>query len=240
MNRIKALKALCLLVLGLASAASQAEIVRFDFTAHGTSVDFSGGAPGNFPSDSASHFLSVGTTLSGYFFYDLSTPSIFYDTDSSGTYAGYTSPTHVGATFTSSTGYKFVPNSTAASDPLAIVSDGIGGDAGAHDSIKVVAAQHVSQDVNQDVDITLIDKNNGKTWNSGALPPTLDLKDFNGSITFFWGDAQNNSFTFIATVDTLTQVAVVPEPETYAMLLAGLALVGVAKRRKPKWPQALV
>jgi hypothetical protein len=240
MKRIKALKALSMLVLGLASAVSQAEMVRFDFTAHGTAVDFGNGAAGDFPSGSASHFLSVGTTLSGYFFYDTSTPSIFYDTDSSGTYAGYTSPTHVGATFTSTTGYKFVPNSTAATDPLAIISDGVGGDTGAHDSIKVVAAQNLSPGVNQDIDITLTDKNNGKTWNSGALPPTLDLKDFDGTITFFWGDAQNNTFTFNANIDTLTQVAAVPEPETYAMLLAGLALVGVAKRRQQKGQQAVV
>jgi hypothetical protein len=39
---------------------------------------------------------------------------------------------------------------------------------------------------------------------------------------------QGNTMTF-----TLTQVPTIPEPETYAMLLAGLGLIGfIARRRK--------
>ena len=38
---------------------------------------------------------------------------------------------------------------------------------------------------------------------------------------------------FLGTINGLT-IAPVPEPENYAMLLAGLGLIGVASRRKSK------
>src|SRR5450830_895000 len=166
MKRINMLKALSLLVLSLISSASYAQFVKFEFTGHGVGTDVNGGAVSGGPGD----YLVKDTLISGAFFYNLSTPSIFYDTDSSGTYAGYTSKTDISVQFTSNTGYKFAPNSTAASDPLVIINDQVGGTAGATDSIKLVAAQHLSAGINQDIDLTLKDKHNGEIWNNGLLP----------------------------------------------------------------------
>lgn len=53
----------------------------------------------------------------------------------------------------------------------------------------------------------------------------IDSKPFT-SITFF-GTAPNDGIYF----DRM-QIAAVPEPETYAMLLAGLGLLGMASRRR--------
>ena len=53
-----------------------------------------------------------------------------------------------------------------------------------------------------------------------------------------WLEFQNNadpsqfSFVFYNNLQVLPTVAPIPEPETYAMLLAGLALVGLARRRR--------
>ena len=65
---------------------------------------------------------------------------------------------------------------------------------------------------------------------------TLAANGINGAgtyqLTFVAFDALNNASTAFSTL-TLSDVAPVPEPETYAMLLAGLGLLGfVARRRK--------
>lgn len=47
----------------------------------------------------------------------------------------------------------------------------------------------------------------------------------------FWND--QNSFQHFAFIDNVSAVVAVPEPETYALMLAGLGLVGfMARRRK--------
>jgi hypothetical protein len=52
--------------------------------------------------------------------------------------------------------------------------------------------------------------------------------------TDFWLSGPDRSVKFQGKIDNLT-VAAVPEPESYAMLLAGLGLVGaIARRRKTK------
>jgi hypothetical protein len=58
------------------------------------------------------------------------------------------------------------------------------------------------------------------------------LIQFIGSYTDISFTLPNYEFYYGATVGGLTTVAAVPEPETYAMLLAGLGLLGFAARRR--------
>jgi len=64
---------------------------------------------------------------------------------------------------------------------------------------------------------------------------TLAANGINGAgiyvLTFVAFDALNNASTTSSTL-TLSDVAPVPEPETYAMMLAGLGLLGFMRRRK--------
>lgn len=56
---------------------------------------------------------------------------------------------------------------------------------------------------------------------------------YTGTITFGVANVKDNIINSTLHVSTLTTVSAVPEPESYAMLLAGLGVMGfVAKRRK--------
>ena len=64
---------------------------------------------------------------------------------------------------------------------------------------------------------------------------TVDLAYSNGLYGNYEGGASFNFTTSGAAVSLSQTVAAVPEPESYAMLLAGLGLMGaIAKRRKAK------
>lgn len=73
---------------------------------------------------------------------------------------------------------------------------------------------------------------------AGSLPLTSFL--FNGSfrnltsINFSSSGAVNNDAINGFALDNIVMAAPVPEPETYAMLLSGLGLAGLAARRKAK------
>jgi hypothetical protein len=52
------------------------------------------------------------------------------------------------------------------------------------------------------------------------------------------GGSQHAGYTIAGNhfaIDNLTFSAAVPEPETYAMLLAGLGMIGFVGRRRRKW-----
>ena len=64
---------------------------------------------------------------------------------------------------------------------------------------------------------------------------SLTVFGINGSTSLY--DSKTEDQVISSTVDTLVgaHIVPVPEPESYAMMLAGLGLVGaVAKRRKSK------
>lgn len=237
MKRINALKMLSLLTLTLMSSASHAEYRKYEFTAHGTSADFNGAPAAAFPATGAGAFLQVGTAITGYFYYDLATPPT--DTNANGnapSYTDYYNADKVGIQFSTGNGFTFTPNGTEQYYQSAIHVDDAGpGSPTAFDEVRVTGLENTAYGAAQDVTLSLQDKHHANTLTSSALPLSLSLDDFNGALNFYWTDNNGGrSFIFNATLDSLTAVAVVPEPETYAMLLAGLALVGMATRRKKR------
>lgn len=76
---------------------------------------------------------------------------------------------------------------------------------------------------------------------SGALPEHLSLMDgaFN-RVNEGWTLDNGNMYGVSATINTMTEVSAVPEPESYAMLLAGLALLGMTAgvARRTSGPRA--
>lgn len=74
----------------------------------------------------------------------------------------------------------------------------------------------------------------GTAFNSGsALPTSLNLSDFDSVfVGINYGPFGAGNTTTISSLLTLTPTAPVPEPETYALMLAGLAAVSLAARRK--------
>lgn len=232
MKRIKALQALSVLVLGLMSSASQAaNYVKFEFTALGTLAEFSS-APGDYPLTAPGNFLNVGTAVNGYFLYDL---DLAGDTGSNGSghYGYFFDPTAITLKFTSNTGYSFAPNAGGTFDPYISIEDSTIASPDPRDKIWIGAAGKTADGALQDAELFFVDKRNAGSIFTGALPASLSLNDFDAVLTLAWTDDNGHNFRFQATVDTLKQVSAVPEPETYAMLLAGLALMGaVARRRK--------
>ena len=223
MKRFNVFGKLAVLTLMLVASATHAEVIKYDFTAHGTSVDFGGSAPGDFPGSAASAFLPVSSTLSGSFFYDTTLNAVFTGPN----YNDYYSATGIGVSLTSNAGYHFANNvTTEFGQPSAHVDD-----SNPEDLVRVAASEIDSHGASNDVTLTLTGKDTQVLTASG-LPHALSLNDFNGVVDIHWEDASGKYFNYSAKIDSLTVAAAVPEPETYAMLLAGLALVGVARRRK--------
>ena len=72
-----------------------------------------------------------------------------------------------------------------------------------------------------------------RLWHSDNLPFLNTLPNGNWKYTHTWTNVSNSADTITGTVNFT--VNAVPEPETYAMMLAGLGLMGfMARRRKQK------
>ncbi len=71
-------------------------------------------------------------------------------------------------------------------------------------------------------------------YSDGRMPEHLSLSVFDrANTTANWINPTNgHSIYTFAKFDSLTEVAAVPEPETYAMLLAGLGLIGTMSSRR--------
>ncbi|MEW5786509.1 MAG: PEP-CTERM sorting domain-containing protein [Pseudomonadota bacterium] len=67
----------------------------------------------------------------------------------------------------------------------------------------------------------------------GSLPGNLNLADFDSAfIGINYGPFGAGNTTTISSLRTLQLTAAVPEPESYALMLAGLAMISLAARRR--------
>lgn len=89
--------------------------------------------------------------------------------------------------------------------------------------------------------VTIYTAGGEQTWDGAQMAALAgQLGNGNQGVGFymnFTGDAPITKVTFASTQDAFesdnhSYIAAVPEPETYAMLLAGLGLIGVAARRR--------
>lgn len=227
MNGIKVWGRLATVALLLVSSLGQAEVLKFNFTAHGTSIGDTGPAP-----EGALALLPVTSTITGSFFYDTSIPVSYPTVNPDGTsYASYISTTAIGITLTGSGGYQFVNNVTDEFyEPTVLVDNAISSSPEPFDTVKVAAFMRDGSGGMHDVAFMLKDRHNAGTLTGYGLPSSLSLLDYDGTLSIYWSDSSGNAFQLNAAIDTL-QLAPVPEPETYAMLLAGLGLLAVAARR---------
>jgi len=101
---------------------------------------------------------------------------------------------------------------------------GIANDYTSGDAVGITAPSPSSPEV---FDILLIDYE-GTVLGSDAIPSFLSLSDFEYKTMFFAVPAQGYFAQFVGTV---TSVNVIPEPSTILLLGAGLAGVGMPRRR---------
>jgi len=227
MKRINVVGKLAAVALLLVSSVSHAEVIKFNFTAHGTAIDYNQGGPAGFPSTGAGAYLPLSSTIAGSFFYDTALQAVFPGSNTN----GYYSTTGIGVSLSSSAGYHFANNvTTEFGQPSVQVYD-----SNPDDQVVVSAGQTDSYGASHDVTLTLTGKN-GNVLTQALMPTSLSINDFSGALLIHWQDNAGKEFNYRADLDSLAlaPAAAVPEPETYAMLLAGLALVGVAGRRKQR------
>ena len=75
----------------------------------------------------------------------------------------------------------------------------------------------------------------GKAFDHGGVPTALNLSSFNyAGYELYYFPPTGGYVRIQSTMTALTPAAAVPEPETYAMLMAGLALIGWRGRRAGK------
>lgn len=233
MECFKVIGKLVVFALLLVSSVSRAEIVNSTFTAHGLYYYSPGGGPLSYDAESD---LSVGTLLTGSFNYDTSIPATSSWSNPPEHYGEYDTTTGIGMSVSSPTGYTFVNNLPSLggypmsaifvtdSDPGSIYGD----------EIDFVTAQQDPHNPNIVVflDIRFFAKSGLQPLNSTDIPKSLSLNDYDAYVNVEWtinGDAP--SWIYTARIDSLNGISAVPEPETYAMLIIGLLLVGLAVRR---------
>ena len=239
---VKLLSKLSLAMLLLASVSSHAEIVKYNFTAQGYSLTYGPCDRWGCPPLSAygDHHLgtqlNVTSTLTGTLFFDTALPSTSHYESTTENYSHYISPTAIGMTFTSDTGYNYANNGTRDVDlPQAAVSDYAPSVQWARDNITFDTTEYDQWNAMNAATISFSSKVGNGLLSDSTLKTPLSLDNFSGELSLFWSQGGPYQF-FYAHLTSLELVptAPVPEPATYAMMGAGLALLGLVQRRKSR------
>jgi hypothetical protein len=223
MKRLNLIKALCAVTLTLLSTASRAEYVIYEFTAKVTAVSLSAAVTA-FPADSAAWLVHQGDLITGHVYYDaaISSPS-FQIADGDTLYSQYFSEHGIGFQLSTMNGFSFTAGGGLPPGLLVTTTAGR-----AADSIMFTGIRDVGG-VREDTAIYL-DGYPPAGAQPGTLPSSLASADANQ--IGYYGNYGGNSVGFRADIAAFTRVLAVPEPETYAMLVAGLAVAGAGQRRK--------
>jgi len=227
--------ALCLSLLACC-ASSYAQTYQFSYNGAVTYVDSdleSAGAPG------------IGIPIFGSFQYDLSAPKLASG-PSSGTYpapfpfffsVGVLQYSGIGGHTIQNVGVNVGNNSSSPTED----TFGFGAFTGpgeATGSGTSVGGYSLTQ-----IGVVLVDAS-GTIFDSAALPSSLSIDSFDTHFVrlfYFNGDlgAHRHLDADIANFSLAPVTDAIPEPETYAMLLAGLGLLGFAARRRKQKEAAL-
>jgi hypothetical protein len=223
------------LALGSIAAVAHATPVTYTFTATVDSVDGSFGTGDSTHADLAGLHVELGDKVIGKITWDNATAISPYGPTPSGT--GMSEYYDVAA---ASIEYTFLSgrNSYAIAQRAGVdVYNDAPNDSFIFSVLSTRAAQGQSL---IDATTLVFGEQAGNLWNSTAVPTSLDtalggkyanLISYVGQNT---GTAGDSAFSFSASLTSLQlqSVSAVPEPGTYAMLLAGLGLIGVVARRR--------
>ncbi|MBY0556040.1 MAG: FxDxF family PEP-CTERM protein [Burkholderiaceae bacterium] len=234
------MKKLPLFLAALAlTGSANATVLQFDFTAkiqemvEFSPLTFSGG-PVNSSKLSGST-VTVGDVIRGHFTYDTTTAQF-------GNFSGvpmYAAPLAQN-TLSAAIGQQSIALDQAQTSTNVQVANNAASLGGADSfGIASVSANAVATQL---MALNLFDAS-GTAFSSDAIPASLDFAAFNSS-TFYYtyssvathammgANGTLTSLTVTPVVDGGTNITPVPEPETYAMLLAGLGLLGWTARRR--------
>ncbi|MDC8759724.1 PEP-CTERM sorting domain-containing protein [Janthinobacterium fluminis] len=104
------------------------------------------------------------------------------------------------------------------------------------DHFNYYAAQNLNSYFSQSLDIELSDAS-GTALTGGGIPLRLDGLGY-GRFTFSLNSPGTGDYSYVnGTITSLTLAAPVPEPETYAMLLAGIGMLAWRRKRAGARPR---
>lgn len=208
----------------LLATSAQAEIVTYTYSGFISAITkYDSSLP--WPTSVASVLLadgsvSTGLSFQGQFSYDTSTP-LQAGPEWGPSYSG-AAPSNSASLSFSNSNVSYQSASGAAASELHI-----------YDNNEYIADQFSVLTGAGDRSLQLIfSADNASVLKGSRIPGSLS--QFTTSNGFYFGGdtADGNTFTAFGAITTLERVSAVPEPETLAMLFAGLALVGWRQRRK--------
>ena len=174
---------------------------------------------------SLSQPISIGERLTGKLTYDSSAPLTIANIGFEGTHYGY----YPALQSLAVSGFSF----SAAVKNIGTLSAQIGNDSpSGYDTIYLNGSNRAEDNSFEMLRLFLFDRT-GSIFNSTSLPPSLTsplltYKQFEYAIV----SPNGNQVQLSGSVINLTQLAPVPETETYALMLAGLGVMGFVARKK--------
>lgn len=175
--------------------------------------------------------VAIGDTVRGKFSFDTGTPLVFFSGPADALYVGWNADPLAASLLIDKSGAAI---NVISRPSISVVDDAAGAYFGSTGDSVRFGFQNPSP-LYGGFSLNFYDLT-GKALNSRAIPTGLDRNDFSSSsIVFSWSNAElNMSAVIAADATSLTKVSPVPEPGTYAMLLAGIAIIGATSRkRKP-------